>query len=131
MSAPENTSPLDQPSTPTEHHAPAAEPPLDVTRALWQLRTMTCGLGLCLLVVSLVFTAFVWKQNRNLASETNVRNLQITQIQNNHQRLQPVIKELARYSIGNAELALVFKRFGIEITTPPLSNSPPSAIPTP
>lgn len=131
MSAPENTSPLDQASTPTEHHLPAAEPPLDVTQALWQLRALTCGLGLCLLVVSLIFTAFVWKQNRNLAAETNLRNLQITQIENNHQRLQPVIKELARSSIGNAELALVFKRFGIEITTPPLSNSPPSTIRTP
>ena len=69
MSAPEDASPIDQPSMPTEHGATAPEPPLDVERALWQLRILTCWLGLGLLAMSLAFNAFVWKQNRNLLAD--------------------------------------------------------------
>ena len=130
MSAPEDASPIDQPSMPTEHAATAPEPPLDVARALWQLRILTCWLGLGLLAMSLAFNGFVWKQNRNLLAETGFRTQQAVQIQNNQQRLRPLIEELAQYSRGNPELMAIFKRSGFEIRSQPASGAPSSSVPT-
>jgi uncharacterized protein HemX len=131
MSTPEDAGHLDQPSTPTEHGVPAPEPPLDVARALWQLRMLTCWLGLGLLAVSLAFNAFVWKQNRNLLAETGFRTQQAARAQNNQQRLRAVIEELAQYSRGNPESTAIFKRSGIDIGLHPAPGAPSSSVPTP
>jgi len=115
---------------PTEHAATAPEPPLDVARALWQLRILTCWLGLGLLAMSLAFNAFVWKQNRNLLAEIRFRTQQAVQIQDNQQRLRPLVEELAQYSRGNPELMAIFKRSGFEIRSQPASGAPSSSVPT-
>jgi hypothetical protein len=131
MNVPEDATHLDQPSMPLDHGTTATEPQLDVARALWQLRMLTCCLGLGLLVMSLSFNAFVWKQNRNLVAETNIRIQQVAQIQNNLQRERPIIEELAQYSRGNPELTAIFKQSGIELAPQPAAGASPSSVPTP
>ena len=128
MNPTEDTSAINQSPVQTEQ-ASAPEPPLDLTQALWQVRMICCSLGLGLLVVSLALSAFIWKENRNITAETNARIQQATRIQANQQQLQRVVEELARYSVGNAELTEIFKRSGININPPAASNAvPPSAL---
>jgi len=101
----------------------APEEPLDVARAVWQLRVIVCGLGAALFVASAAFNVFVWKQNRNINSVTNTRAAQIARIQAAQQRLVPAVNEIARYSGGNPELKAVFSRFGIDISAPTTANA--------
>ncbi len=132
---------VDQPGAAPATAAP--EPPVDVIQALWHLRLLCCGLGAVLAVVSLSFSLFVWKQNRNLASETSARKQQATQIQANQQATQQkmlmLTKELAEYSYGKPELMEVFKRAGLSITSnataaasnAPAATAPPASAPAP
>src|SRR5437667_5799911 len=106
--------PADEAST---NLAAPAELPSDVTRAVWALRVMVCGLGAALLVSSLTFNAFVWKQNRNITAQTSARGNQVSRLQASQQRLMPAVQELARYSAGKPELTAVFGRFGIDLST--------------
>jgi hypothetical protein len=115
-----NDEPINQPTSSTETGATTAAPeePLDLTRAVWQLRVMVCGLGAALLVSSAAFNVFVWKQNRNISSVTNTRATQISRLQATQQRLVPAVNEIARYSVGKPDLTAVFSRFGIDISAP-------------
>jgi len=131
MTAPEGASSVNQTPQPMESHAPGPEPPLDMAQAVWQLRMLICWLGLAVLVLSVAFDGFVWKQNRDLASETGFRKQQAAQLQSGQQRLKGAVEELARYSYGNPELTAIFERFGFRITIPPASNAPPASVPTP
>ena len=123
-----NGEPMNQATPPTEGgttSATPAETPLDVGRAVWQLRVVVCGLGVALLVSSLTFNVFVWKQNRNIAAQTAARASQVSRLQASQQRLVPAVQELARYSAANPELTAVFSRFGIDLSV--TSTGAPSA----
>lgn len=90
----------------------------DTASAVGQLRALVCGLGVGLLVLSLAFNAFVYKQNRNLLGAIHVRKQQTAQMQAAHQRMVLVVNELAKYSRGKPELTAVFNRHGIDISNP-------------
>jgi hypothetical protein len=122
MSAPEQTG-----STPEGIKAETAgEPtsPMEVGQAVAQLRALLCGLGLAVLLLSLVFDAFVFKQNRNLQGEASNRKRQASQMAGTLERWMPALNELARYSAGNSESMAIFKRHGIEINAPPAGGTP-------
>ena len=110
-------------STPQEiQNDPGANGPADesmnLATAVRQLRMLVCGLGAGLLIVSLVLTAFVYKQNRNLAGTTTLRQRQISQLQASGSSLTYLLNELAKYSNGRPELAALFAKHGMEIHTP-------------
>lgn len=110
---------------------PANQPvdqPMDLFTAVKQLRVLVCGLGAGLLVVSLAFGAFVYKQNRNLTAAFNDRQPQISQLQANRQPLMYVINELAVYSNGKPELIALFTKHGIQLTS---KSAPTGAVPPP
>jgi hypothetical protein len=120
-------------SNPDEVQAPAGEvrsaqqpvdQPMDVAAAIAELRNLVCGLGVALLVVSLVLSAFIWKQNRNLAAAAHGRQQQILQLRASQQQILPVLNELARYSAGKPELAALFAKHRMQITPPPASGEP-------
>jgi hypothetical protein len=128
-----NDEPIDQPSPLGEQSATTAAPdaPLDLTRVVWQLRVMVCGLGAALFVSSAAFNVFVWKQNRNITSQTNTRATQIARLQSTQQHLVPAVNEIARYSLGKPELIAVFSRFGIEpMATNAIGAGTSSALPS-
>ncbi|HUK81755.1 MAG TPA: hypothetical protein VLZ12_03900 [Verrucomicrobiae bacterium] len=122
----------DQPNPPEETTAKSAAPeaPLDLASAVWQLRVLVCGLGAALLVSSITFNVFVWKQNRNISSQTNARTSQLARLQATQDRLKPALNELAHYSVGKPDLMAVFNRFGLDIVQPSAETSaPPVAVP--
>lgn len=98
--------------------------PLDVAAAVRQLRTLVCGLGAAVLIVSLGLSAFVYKQNRNFTAATNQRERQIVQLQANQQPLMYVLNEIGKYSVGKPELLVIFARHGIQITSPSEAGIP-------
>jgi uncharacterized protein HemX len=107
--------------------APApSSAPLDTTQAIWQLRMLVCGLGAIVLVLSVGFNAFVFKQNRNIAAASNIRLQQCNQQQARVNEMMKFVSELARYSEGKPELAAIFTRHGIE-----LKPNAPAAAPAP
>ena len=115
-----------------QNNPPATPPetPLDVTRAVWQLRAVACGLGAAVLVLSLAFNGFVWKQIINVTALTNNRLNQLTPLRTSQQRLEGVINELASYSVGKPELMAVFKRHGAEISGSSTGVLPAAASPS-
>jgi hypothetical protein len=129
-----NDEPIDQPAPSAEQSATTTAPdaPLDLTRAVWQLRVMVCGLGAALFVCSAAFNVFVWKQNRNITSQTNTRATQIARLQSTQQHLVPAVNEIARYSLEKPELTAVFSRFGISVptTTNAIGTGTSSALPS-
>ena len=120
-----NDEPINQPAPSAEQPGTttAPEEALDLTRAVWQLRVMVCGLGAALFVSSAAFNVFVWKQNRNITAQTNTRATQIARLQSTQQHLVPAVNEVARYSLGKPELIAVFSRFGIDISAPTTTNA--------
>jgi hypothetical protein len=98
-------------------HEPVSES-MDLTTAVRQLRSLVCGLGAGLLIVSLTLSAFVFKQNRNLTSSINARQHQILQVQTNQQPVMYALNELGKYSVGKPELLAIFARHGIQIKSP-------------
>ena len=120
-------------SNPDEIQTPAAETrspqrpidqPMDVATAIGQLRALTCGLGVALLVVSVVLSAFILKQNRNLTGAVHARQQQISQLMANRQQFTYVLNELAKYSTGKPELTALFAKHGMQITSPPATTEP-------
>ena len=89
---------------------------------MWQLRLLVCGLGAMLLVLSLTFNLFVWKQNRNIVSMSNMRLQQMSQLQNRVRALASLTQELATYSAGRPELIRIFNRYGLELRS--ATNTP-------
>ena len=104
--------PTSTPSTP-----PA---PLDLAQAVWQLRALVCGLGVMVLVLSLAFNLYIWKQNRNLEASANGRKMQLMQAEGRLDEMTRVANDMAAYSMGKPELVAIFSRFGMELkqTTP-------------
>jgi len=111
MSAPEEIQSETKPDQPT-----------DVTAALGQLRMLVCGLGVGLILVSLTLSAFVLKQNRDLAAVTNNRQFQIAQLQTTQKPLLYVLGELAKYSVGKPELTAIFTKHGLKYSSTPAAG---------
>ena len=112
-----------------EVHPPerSVDQPMVVAMAIGQLRTLVCGLGVALLVVSLALSAYVLKQNRNLSGDMRARQTQISQLQANRQQITYALNELAKYSVGKPELTALFAKHGIQITsTPAATESAPT-----
>lgn len=98
--------------------------PADVATAIDQLRTLVCGLGVGLLVVSLALTAFVYKQNRNLVAVTIVHQRQIARMQANERSVNYVVNALIQYSAGKPELMGVLTRHGLQVSQTPAPAQP-------
>ena len=111
--------------------ASAVEAPMDTAMAIDQLRSLVCGLGLGLLVVSLAFTAFVYKQNRNLVAGTELHAREIAQLQANERSLSNLVEALARYSSGKPELMAVLARHGLRVAPTPSTSAPSTQPGTP
>ncbi len=110
-----------------ESPSPAAPPSgsLDTTQAIWQLRMLVCGLGAVVLVLSLGFNAFVFKQNRNITAAANIRLQQVAQQQARVNEMMRFVNELARYSENKAELRAIFTQHGIELQpSAPAASTP-------
>jgi hypothetical protein len=90
--------------------------PMDVAGTLGQLRTLVCGLGAGLLIVSVALSAFVYKQNRNLAGVIAARQRQLSQLQQNGRVLDFTVNELVKYSAGKPELTALLAKHGIQMT---------------
>jgi hypothetical protein len=131
MSTPENVDNQASATAAAVDSSPAVQRALDVTKAMWQLRVLVCGLGLIVFVVSATLSVFVWKQNRNTSAETNSRINQAAQLQANLQRITPVLNELAQVSQGNPELIAVFQKFNVRIGPQPAASPAPPPSTTP
>jgi hypothetical protein len=103
----------------------STEGPLDVATAIDQLRTLVCGLGVGLLVVSLALTAFVYKQNRDLVAGIALHEQQIARLQANERLVNPVVNALIQYSAGKPELMGVLARHGLQVNPTSASTQPP------
>ena len=101
--------------TTTSTPSSAAIEPLDMGQAVWQLRVLLCGLGAALLVLSLVFNVFVWKQNRNITAVTRGRLNQTVQLDNRVKQLTVIANDLGNYSTGKPELIAIFSRYGVQL----------------
>jgi hypothetical protein len=91
-----------------------------MVQAVWQLRALVCGLGAMLLVLSVAFNVFVWKQSRNIAASANGRKLQLMQAETRLDEMTRIANAMASYSMGKPELVAIFSRFGIEVKQPPV-----------
>ena len=107
---------MSEPS-PTASTPPA---PLDMVQAVWQLRALVCGLGAVLLVLSVAFNVFVWKQNRNISASANGRRQQLMQAEGRLDEMTRIVKDMASYSMGKPELVAIFSQFGMELKQAPV-----------
>jgi hypothetical protein len=123
MSEPEEIE--SQPTETVSGATSTADVPMDTATAIDQLRTLVCGLGVGLLVVSLAFTAFVYKQNRNLIAGTTMHQRQIARLQANERAVNPLVNALIRYSSGKPELMALLARHGLQINPGATTNQPP------
>lgn len=106
---------------PTSSPAPTT---LDLVQAVWQLRALVCGLGAALLLLSLSFNVFVWKQNRNITAATRQRQQQAAQIDARVRELTKAANEFANYSASKPELVAIFSRYGLELKQNPAATQP-------
>ncbi len=114
MNAPEEMQ--SQPTRNEPGEAQSVDEPTDVASALGQLRMLVCGLGAGLLIVSVALSAFVFKQNRNLAGMIAARQRQLSQLQQNERVLDFTVNELVKYSTGKPELTALLAKHGIQMT---------------
>jgi len=103
--------------------ASAANAPMDVASAIDQLRALVCGLGVGLLVVSLAFTAFVFKQNRDLIAVKATHEEQIARLQANEHTVDYLVDALVKYSSGKPDLMALLAKHGLQVA--PATKSPP------
>jgi hypothetical protein len=106
MSAPEDI----QNETPTGA-------PMDLAAAVGQLRVLVCGLGAGLILVSLMLSAFVLKQNRDLAAVANNHQRQLAQLTAAQRPMVIVLSGLAKYSMGKPELIAIFTKHGLQFAS--------------
>lgn len=93
-----------------------AEHPMDLTAAVAQLRVLVCGLGVGLILVSLMLSVFVLKQNHDLSAATNNHQHQLAQMAAMQKPMMVVLGELAKYSMGKPELTAIFTKHGLQFT---------------
>jgi len=104
-----------------------AEQPMDLAAAVSQLRLLVCGLGAGVILVSLMLSAFVLKQNRDLAAVANNHEQQLAQITAMQRPMVAVLGELAKYSTGKPELTAIFTKHGLRFTPGNATGQAPSA----
>jgi hypothetical protein len=101
--------------------------PMNLAAAVGQLRVLVCGLGAGLILVSLLLSAFVLKQNRDLAAVTNNRQRQFAQLAATQRPMMVVLSELAKYSMGKPELTAIFAKHGLQFAPTNGAGQPSSA----
>ena len=118
---------------PVEHQPASAGytlPPetevVDVDEALHPMRVQIVGLGAAFIVVSLAFSAFVYKQSNGIQASVQDRNAKIEQMRRAEQQMLPVLNELAGYSVNKADLMAIFGRYGLQIGQQPPAGTPPA-----
>ncbi|MGA2602962.1 MAG: hypothetical protein ABSG14_01910 [Verrucomicrobiia bacterium] len=97
---------------------------MDVAGAIDQLRALVCGLGVGLLIVSLAFTALVFKQNRDLTAGKTTHERQIARLQANERSMDYLVDALVKYSAGKPDLMALLARHGLQVAPPPASAPP-------
>ena len=107
----------------------SADPPMGVTEAIDQLRALVCGLGIGLLIVSLAFTAYVFKQNRDLVAAKTMHESQIARLQDNERSVNFLVDTLVKYSAGKPELMALLARHGLKALPPSAASAPSLAAP--
>ena len=105
--------------------ASAVDAPVDVTAAIDQLRALVCGLGLGLLIVSLAFTAFVFKQNRDLIATKTTHEQQLAKLKANERSLDYLVDLLVNYSAGKPDLMALLAKHGLKVAAPAKTAPPP------
>jgi hypothetical protein len=98
--------------------------PMDVAAAIDQLRALVCGLGIGLLIVSLAFTAFVFKQNRDLIAGKITHERQIARLQASERSMDYLVDALVKYSAGKPDLMALLAKHGLQVA-PVTSSAPP------
>jgi hypothetical protein len=102
----------EQPAAVTE--AAPTTPTLD-DGILRQVRSQFVGLLIAFLILSVSFGIFVYKQNRNMKLQIATRAQQVKQIQDAVKPYDPVLRDLAGYSLSKPELTAIFSRYGMQI----------------
>jgi hypothetical protein len=97
---------------------------MDVAGAIDQLRALVCGLGVGLLIVSLAFTALVFKQNRDLTAGKTTHERQIARLQANERSMDYLVDALVKYSAGKPDLMALLAKHGLQVAPPPASAPP-------
>ena len=109
----------------TTSPSPASPAPqeMDLVQAVWQLRTLVCGVGVALVILSMAFNLFVWKQNRNIMAITQARQQQVAFLDARVRQLSKIVNDLGNYSEGKPELMAIFGKHNLELKpTAPASN---------
>lgn len=105
--------------------ASVVDAPMDTAAAIDQLRALVCGLGVGLLVLSLAFTAFVFKQNRDLVAGKTTHEQQIARLQANERSLDYLVESLVKYSAGKPDLMALLAKHGLQVAPQTRSATPP------
>jgi hypothetical protein len=110
---------------PTVNETPAPAT-MDLAQAVWQLRMLVCGLGAALLVLSLAFNLFVWKQNRNIKAAAQARIQQLSMLDTRVKQLSRVANDLGNYGVNKPELMAIFTKYGLQLKAadPATTNHP-------
>lgn len=104
----------------------ATEPlePVDAQQAIWQLRSLVCGLGALLLLASVALNVFVWMQNSNNVATSLTLKQQLANAEARLNETVQIANDLATFSKGKPELIAVFSRHGMELIERPAKESP-------
>lgn len=108
-----------KPAAEVDAAAPVSARTLASPDPVSQIRFQLACLAVALVVLSLAFSVFVMKQNRNISFAIRVCEQQTQQTTELLKRWQPVLNELAGYSLNNAQLSAIFSRYGLQINAPP------------
>lgn len=106
---------MSEQSTTTATPAASAPREFDIIQAVWQLRLLVLGLGAALLVLSLAFNLFVWKQNRQNNGVAQARLLQLTALDVRVKQMARIANDLGSYSADKPELVAIFTKYGLQI----------------
>jgi hypothetical protein len=106
---------MSEDTTTTPPPSSSASQGMDLVQAVWQLRSLVCGVGAALLILSVAFNLFVWKQNRNITAITQGRLQQVTLLDARVKQLTRVVSDLGNYSTDKPELMAIFGKYGLEL----------------
>ena len=113
---PQSELPPDQ--QPAAEYNPSPETEVvDVDEALYPLRLQLVGLAAACLLLSLAFSALVYKQSKSVQATLSDRNTRIEQLRRTEQEIGPLLNQLASYSVNKPELMAIFSRYGLPVST--------------
>ena len=102
----------------------------ELSLAVGQLRALTCGLALAVLVLSVVVSIFIVRQNRNLINQLTAQTHQLDDADVVNQRLLAAVSEIAQYVPTTPELVPIFQKYGFAVQATPLPPRPASPPPS-